>query len=129
MKVLQKQLAMAMKEMIENTGTQLEKKMETLRQILNFSMAMCKKDKPEAYAQLAEIKKNMSILIRDDYKETFEDPEVVDSKDEMIFRMLIEDLHGDASYVINEEKLIPAWLMEFERVPGSDRSSDQVEVL
>ena len=127
MKVLQKQLAMAMKEMIEDTGTDLKKKMETLRQIINFSLSMCPKN--PNYDRLIEIKKNFSLLIVKEYSPSFEDPDVILSKEEVLFRMQLEDLHGEVSEIINEEKLIPAWLMEFEKVPGSDRSSDQVEVL
>lgn len=126
MKVLQKQLAMAMKEMIEDTGTDLKKKMETLRQILNFSISMCPKE-TEHFNRLIAIKKNFSGLIVNDYNEAFEDPEVLLSKDEVLFRMQLEDLHGEVSEIINDEKLIPAWLMEHERIQDGERSSDLVE--
>jgi hypothetical protein len=117
MKVLQKQLAMAMQEMIQDTGTDLKKKMETLRQILNFSLSMCPKDNGN-YQKLQGIKDNFSTLIIMEYSDSFEDPEVILSKDEVLYRMKLEDLHGEVSEVINDEKLIPAWLMEFETVQG-----------
>jgi hypothetical protein len=110
-KVLQKQLAMAMQEMIQDTGTDLKKKMETLRQILNFSLSMCPKDNGN-YQKLQGIKDNFSTLIIMEYSDSFEDPEVILSKDEVLYRMKLEDLHGEVSEVINDEKLIPAYFMD-----------------
>ena len=124
-KVLQKQLAMAMGEMIQDTGCILVKKMETLRQILNFSISMCPEN--ESHEQLRDIKDRFSQLIVDEYTDSFEDPEVILGRDELLFRMKLEDLHGEVSHIINVEKLVPAWMMERETVlSGRGEESEEI---
>ena len=108
-KVLQKQLALAMQEMIVNTGAPLLKKMETLRQIINFSISM---SKGESRDELISIRDKFSLLIRDEFVDSFEDPEVILGKAELYYRMKLEDLHGEASDIINDQKLIPAYFMD-----------------
>jgi len=124
-KVLQKQLAMAMQEMIEDTGSTLTKKMETLRQIINFALSMSRLDS-EVGKSILSIRDEFSTLIKDNYSESFEDPEINNSTDEILFRMCLEDIHGDVSRVINDEKLVPAWMMEQEEIPNSDDDSPEV---
>lgn len=109
-KVLQKQLGMAMAEMIQDTGSTLVKKMETLRQIINFSISMCPLN--ENGERLHDIKRRFSELIVTDYTASFEDPEVLLGKEELIFRMNLEDLHGEVSEIINVEKLVPPIYLE-----------------
>ena len=125
MKVLQKQLAMAMKEMIEDTGSPLIKKMESLRQILNFSIAMCPDGNRE---KLENIRDDFSRLIIKDYLPNFEDPEVMLSKEELIFRMELEDLHGEVSIIINQEKLVPAYMMGDESLKRPSQQEQEEEV-
>jgi hypothetical protein len=126
MKVLQKQLAMAMKEMIEDTGAPLIKKMETLRQIINFSIAMCPNGGKE---ELRKLRDEFSTLIVNEYQPSFEDPEINLSNEELIFRIKLEDLHGDASIVINEQKLIPAYFMDSVIAPKfGDGKKDEDEM-
>ena len=127
-KVLQKQLAMAMQEMIEDTGSTLAKKMETLRQIINFALSMCDPESEEGKG-LQEIRDTFSTLIKQKYSAAFDDPDVTDSTDEILFRMCIEDLHGDASRIINDHKLVPAWMMEQEEIPTSETAHEGEEII
>lgn len=109
MKVLQRQLGMAMAQMIIDTGSPLIKKMETLRQIINFSIAMCPDGGREKLKQLRD---EFSTLIVDQYDPAFEDPECILSNEELKFRIKLEDIHGEASIIINDQELIPAYYVD-----------------
>ena len=125
MKVLQKQLAMAMKEAIEDTGAPLVKKMETLRQIINFSAAMCPNGNKE---KIQELRNSFTSLIINDYQPYFEDPEVTATKEELIFRIRLEDIHGEISTIINDEKLVPAAMMGVDRLNRPVIEAEEEEV-
>jgi hypothetical protein len=126
-KVLQKQLGMAMKQMIEHTGAELKQKMETLRQIINFSLAMLEDDKTkkDSYDKLLQIRSAMSLHVKNEYYDSFEDPDVILSKDEVLFRLQLEDIHGEVSFIITKETLLPPTYLD--EIPGMKPYAVQAE--
>jgi hypothetical protein len=61
---------------------------------------------PEKYFPQERIKRPRAVP--DDSR----DPDVNCSREELEYRISLEDLHGEISEVINQEKLIPAFYMD-----------------